>query len=227
MGLFDFLSKKPENQYFDEGKKFFNDGLASDKLNAVVDTAIATSSNDTFVFSDALSARLKAWVTLGSYTEAVDSFDKAIAIKLDYADAWYYRGLALLKLRRGKDAPDNLKITVNGKKVVLIIREWDSEAIDSFNKAIAIKLDYADAWYYRGGALGNLRRYTEAVDSFDKAIAIKPDYADALFYRGVALHNLGRDSDALASFNKAIAINPNDNEAKKHREISIKITQKK
>jgi len=190
MGLFDFLSKKLENQYFDEGKKFFDDGMASDKIHDIFDTEIATSSNNTFAFSDALSARLKEWSTLGFYIEAVDSFDKAIAIKQDYAEAWFYRGLALLKLRRGKEAPDNLNITINGKEILLTKREWDSEAIESFDKAIAIKPDYAEAWYYRGGALGNLGRYSDAVISFDKAIAINQDYADAKYYRDIALKKL-------------------------------------
>jgi tetratricopeptide (TPR) repeat protein len=165
--------------------------MEKEKFNDIFDKAIATNSNDTFAFSDTVSARLKLWMTLGSYTESVESFDKAISIKPDYAEAWYFRGLALLKLRRGEDAPDNFEMTRNGKKIVLVKRKWDSEAVESFDKAISIKPDYAEAWYYRGGALGNLNRFSEAVVSIDRAIAIKPDYPEAKQLREIAFQRKG------------------------------------
>ena len=35
----------------------------------------------------------------GQYPEAITSYDKALAIKPDYYDAWYYKGYALGKFR--------------------------------------------------------------------------------------------------------------------------------
>jgi tetratricopeptide (TPR) repeat protein len=226
MGLFDSLLKKPENKYFDEGKKIFNDCLKSDKLRDVFDIAFAKSftagPNDKFAFSDAIYNATKGWLSLAVYTEALEFFDKAIAIKPDYAEAWFYRGRILLKLRQGKDAPDNLEMIRNGKKVIFIKRDWDTEALGSFDKAIAIKPDYAEAWFYRGGTLGNLGLFSEACVSFDNAITLKSDYTDAFYYLGLALSTLGRNAEAVASFDKALAIDPNNAETKQNRELALK-----
>jgi tetratricopeptide (TPR) repeat protein len=67
-----------------------------------------------------------------------------------------------------------------------------SEAVASYDKAIAINPNKANTWYNRGIALYNLGRYTEAVASYDKAIAIKPDYADAANNRKIALQKLSQ-----------------------------------
>lgn len=101
---------------------------------------------------------------LGWHPEAVDSYDKAIAIKPDYAFAWVNRGNALFKLGRDDDA----------------LTSW------------------ANAWFNHGNALFKLGQYTEAIASCDKAIAIKPDYLVALFTRGFAQGGLEfRDDEKL------------------------------
>jgi len=106
-------------------------------------------------------------------------------------------------------------------------------AIQKYDRALAIKPDDADAWYFRGLALGELGRhaelgqYAEAVVSFDKAIAINPDFAEAWYNRGLALGELGRHAEALASFDKAIAINPDYTDARKNREIILQQQEKK
>ena len=60
------------------------------------------------------------------------------------------------------------------------------EALASYDKAIALKPDYAEAFNNRGIALRQLKRFDEALASYDKAIALKPDYADAFNNRGIA-----------------------------------------
>ena len=61
------------------------------------------------------------------------------------------------------------------------------EALASYDKAIALKPDYAEAYNNRGNALMDLKRPEEALASYDKAIALKPDYAEAYNNRGNAL----------------------------------------
>ena len=46
----------------------------------------------------------------------------------------------------------------------------------SYDKAIALKPDYAEAHNNRGNALMDLKRPAEALASYDKAIALKPDF---------------------------------------------------
>ena len=51
------------------------------------------------------------------------------------------------------------------------------EAIEAYDKAIAINPDFAIAWGNKGNALNNLGRYEEAIKALDKAIAIDPNDA--------------------------------------------------
>jgi protein O-GlcNAc transferase len=82
------------------------------------------------------------------------------------------------------------------------------EALASYDKALAIRPDNAEALNNRGITLEDLKRFEDALASYDKALAIKPDYAEALYNRGNALHALKRFEDALASYDKALAIRP-------------------
>ena len=53
------------------------------------------------------------------------------------------------------------------------------EAIEAYNKALAIKPDYAEAYYNMGIALQDQGKLEEAIEAYNKALAIKPDYAEA------------------------------------------------
>jgi serine/threonine protein kinase len=88
-----------------------------------------------------------------------------------------------------------------------------TEAIASYDKAIAIKPDNYDAWYFRGTSLYCLQKYTEAIASCDKAIAIKPDKHNAWYFRGISLYYLQMYQEAIASYDKAITIKPDYYEA--------------
>src|SRR5262249_14615685 len=79
------------------------------------------------------------------------------------------------------------------------------DAVESYDKAIAIKPDWAEVHYNRGLILGELN-CTDALASFDKALAIKPDYAVALEKRGSLLQNLGRPEEAIADYERALSI---------------------
>ena len=74
------------------------------------------------------------------------------------------------------------------------------EALASYDAALALKPDYAEAHNNRGNALLDLNRTDDALASFEQALALKPDYADALVNRGNALRDLNRDDEAIASF---------------------------
>ncbi len=82
------------------------------------------------------------------------------------------------------------------------------KALESYNKAIAIKPDYYLAWDNRGVSLRKLKRYEEAIESYDKVIAIKPDDYLAWNNRGFSMYNLKRYEEAIKSYDKAITIKP-------------------
>lgn len=65
------------------------------------------------------------------------------------------------------------------------------EALESFDSAILLKPDYAEAHYNRGNALKELERLDEANESFDRAIAIDPNYLEANWNKGLTLLLIG------------------------------------
>lgn len=60
-------------------------------------------------------------------------------------------------------------------------------AIASFNRAISLKPDYAEAYSNRGIALQECKQMEAAIACFDYAIALKPDYADAYWNKSLVL----------------------------------------
>jgi len=78
----------------------------------------------------------------------------------------------------------------------------------SYNRAIALKPDYAGAFNNRGNALQELGRTDEALASYNQAIALKPDDADAFNNRGDTFRKLRCFDEAGASYTQAIALMP-------------------
>ena len=60
-----------------------------------------------------------------------------------------------------------------------------AEALASYDRALAVRPDYAEALSNRGTTLHELKRFPEALASYDRALAVRPDYAEALYNRGV------------------------------------------
>lgn len=85
--------------------------------------------------------------------------------------------------------------------------ELRAEALDAYDRALALDPDNAVYWVSRSGALGNLSRWGEALESCEHALDLIPNFAHAWYHEGVALRQLGRKDDALAAFNRALVFN--------------------
>jgi len=120
---------------------------------------------------------------LKQHDRAVELIAKSISVTPD-AIACSNRGISLRELKR-----------------------FD-EALASYDQAIALKVDFAQAHYNRGNVLKEVGRLDEALASYDRAVALKPDYASAYNNRGNVLRQLGRLKEALASHARAIALQP-------------------
>ena len=83
-----------------------------------------------------------------------------------------------------------------------------NQSIEACNKALAIKPDYADAYYNLGNVLKEQGKLEEAIEAYNKALAIKPDYAEAYINMGNALKKQGKLEEAIEAYNKAIVIKP-------------------
>ena len=81
-------------------------------------------------------------------------------------------------------------------------------SIKSYEKALSIKPDFAEACYNMGNALRDQGKLNEALEAYTKAISIKPDYADAYNNMAVALKKQGKLEEAIEAYNNTVSINP-------------------
>lgn len=149
-----------------------------------IELAIRQDGNNSLYHSN----RGLALQALKRFEDALESYDRALALRPDYAEALFNRGVTLQRLRR---LP---------------------EAVDSYDRAIAVCADHAEALSNRGVALQDLGRLPEALESYGRALAVRPNFAEALCNRGNALKALKRLDHALESYNQALALRPNDAE---------------
>jgi len=82
------------------------------------------------------------------------------------------------------------------------------QALNDFNKALALSPNYADAYNNRGNAYLKEGDLTKAMSDYNKTIQLNPDYALAYYNRGVVYYNQNNDTDALIDFNKSIELDP-------------------
>jgi len=163
-----------------------------------------------------------AWIGLGQallrlnrFDEALGTFDRALEIKPDFAEALSKRGESLQALGRNKDAvaaynrslryrPNHIE-TLNNRSAALIDLGRPGAALACLDEALALSPTNIEALNNRATALIILKRSAEALSTCDKALAIQPHTGQLHNSRGAALHNLGRREEAIVAFRAALA----------------------
>ncbi len=123
------------------------------------------------------------------YEDALRTYDSALELNSNNADAWIGRGMVLEQLARYDDA------------------------IAAIDRATEISPNYSLAWLSRGMVLKEAERFEDALTAFDRALAGNGQWgdnraADAALNRGSVLWQLDRRDDALASFDRALELDP-------------------
>ena len=93
-------------------------------------------------------------------------------------------------------------------RVHILNKEYD-DAIEAFNRAIAINPDYNKAYHGRGVAYSQKLQYDRAIEDFNRVIAIDPNFAPAYEQRGLVYNDKAEYDKALKDFNKVITLDPN------------------
>jgi tetratricopeptide (TPR) repeat protein len=169
---------------------------------------------------------------IGSYEEAIASYEQAIQLNPNSYQIWSNRGLALKELGRYEEAVSDynraIQINPNDDRVLsdlgIALRYLGrcEEAISSYDRAIAIQSGNKYVWTNRGFALEDLGRYEEAISSYDRAIAIDPDNDEAFYSRGISLCELGRYEEAISSYERSTTINSNNDRAWFNRGLALR-----
>ncbi|MCC6476943.1 tetratricopeptide repeat protein [bacterium] len=159
-----------------------------------------------------------AFAAFDDHESALKSFDEAIHVKPDYAEAWVNKGVMLGELGRSEEAlkaydkaiglkPDYARAWLN-KGVALGELGRSEEALKTSEEAIRLKPDYAEAWVNKAAVLSDLRRGGDALTALEEAIRLKPSLAVAWHNKGIRLGNLGRSDEALKALEEAIRLKP-------------------
>jgi predicted O-linked N-acetylglucosamine transferase (SPINDLY family) len=92
-----------------------------------------------------------------------------------------------------------------------VLQELDrsSEALASFDRALALSPHHVAALFNRANALRHLKRHDEARASYDRVLKLKPNHAEAHNGRGVLLQELRRLPEAFAAYDQAYRLEPN------------------
>ena len=156
-------------------------------------------------------------LTLGRFEEAERSLDRALRLDPKHAGAHYNRGLALQKLRRPEEAlqhceraielrPDHAAFLARGHLLMQLGQA--AAAVESYDRAIALRPRNAEAHIGRGDALQQLGQLEEALASYERAVQVEPENGEAHYRRGDALRQAFRLGEALQSYATAYRLRP-------------------
>ena len=139
------------------------------------------------------------------YAEAVDSYERALAINPEFPDARRNRLYALGELNRG--GPHFAEILCAQAFEMMQHQRW-GEALDRFDEALAERPDFVEALAGRATVLVEMKQLEAALASFDAALAIDPRHAISWNNRGNTLAAMKRFEEAAESYQKALSVDP-------------------
>jgi len=146
--------------------------------------------------------------------EALASYTRAIDLNPSFAEAFFNRGNVLRRLGRHEQHWTAIP-TRSGSGVITSRRSTakemrdlrrSEEALASYGKALAIKLDDVAALTNYVNALRDLNRSGEAFVIYDRALAVSPDDKIALFNRAIGLMTIRYYERAIVDFERLLSI---------------------
>ncbi|MBI3492016.1 MAG: tetratricopeptide repeat protein [Acidobacteria bacterium] len=95
-------------------------------------------------------------------------------------------------------------VTENNLGTALQAEQRLDEAMAHYQRAIALRADYAPVYSNMATALRAKGRLNEAVAAYERALALQPDFPDAHYNLANALLDEGRTDEAIAHFETAL-----------------------
>ncbi len=84
----------------------------------------------------------------------------------------------------------------------------NAAAIQGFNRVVALKPDFPDAYFNRGELLFRAGNFKDSIADYNKVIELKPEDSAAFSGRAHALYATGKTEEALADYAKATQLSP-------------------
>jgi tetratricopeptide (TPR) repeat protein len=158
-----------------------------------------------------------AFVKVGRWTEAVETFAELSKRQSDSVEVAYFHALVLFnagsvakaerEVRRALrlDAGTSAAHTLLG--IILASKGGaNDEAAESLTQAVALDPHSFDAQFYLGRVLYAVRDYDGAVRSLRSALNINPRHAEARFFLGTTLETAGESEAALREYQQLVEI---------------------
>ena len=120
----------------------------------------------------------------GECCEEIEHWQREVEQAPDDPEAWM--GLGLARQRRNEDL----------------------QALDAYDRALALDPTLERAHHNRGVSLHSLGRGPQAVEAYREALRLNPRYVRAHVALGGALCKLGQETEALAAWETAIELDP-------------------
>jgi tetratricopeptide (TPR) repeat protein len=215
----------------DEVMKLYSSGQMSNAL-AAISLLIEAFPNEPLLFN----INGACYSEIGPIESAIDSFEKAIALKPNYLEAHYNLGAAYQRIHQLDNAIECYEKAItlkhaypeahNNLGIIMLERNQLDIAVKSFEWAVAYSPNYAEAYNNLGAVFQELNQFDKAIEQYKKAIIINPEYAQAFNNLGCSCEILGFKDEALIHYEKAIACNPKFAEAYRNLSNIKKFTEK-
>lgn len=167
---------------------------------------------------------------LGQYRHALASYDHALRLRVDWADAWYARATVLRLLGLGKQAFSSLYLAqayqvqrdeAKARSGSVGSGSVGSGSVGSGQSTSLSPYESAYAWFTQGRAWFNLQEYNQALHAFVQAAACPTLAAEAWHYHGRTLRRMGSYREAIASFDRSLGLNPQDGSLWNNRGVAF------
>jgi len=162
---------------------------------------------------DALKEKSFCLVRAKRFKEAVPISDKILLMAPESSDAWHLRGIMSVNMKQGEMAlkyidkslaiETEFDALVNAGNCWELMGKW-KEAAETFDKAIALNPNDAEAWHNKGSMLEDMGQMKEALKCYNKSISCDSKYADAWFGKANVFLAQEKYNKAVKYFNKAL-----------------------
>ena len=177
-------------------------------------------------FNQALTAQ-----RAGRLREAEKLYERLLKAAPDHFDATNLLGTIKAQLGRMGEAHRLLRaaVKINSQAAggwanlgqVLLALKRAQEALDCFDKALALAPDDMATRNQRANALLSLGRAEEALSQFGEVLAHAPNHAEARLNSGIARAALGALEQAIADFDAALSLAPGHPVAQYNRGLAL------